>query len=641
MKPSLKTTLMTVTMLSTGFFALSSSLAYAAYKKPEVKKAASNVSFQQYPKLGEVKDDVNTALDLHQTATSLLAEKQQLEEYKASIEKYNEIERRLALNEQCNVSQLKEHFSDSNAVWKKVSAWAEDSSSTLLAEASDSLSDEESSSQLSALEAKMNAGDASEDSSTASTGSSDSHYSSINENTSTEDAMKMVEADSDSAEKELDEAQNSDMDLGEAAAFGKVRWDVGHMVLKDVYANPKKWGKLKKKFTPWVDQKHVYDKYLNNFYAELEKHYTEIYYVTNDAGVKVQKFRAFPARPKLSSSDSYLPEDYYEGEVPDVKVSSVKYDASKASVDDKWCGVTNGMKNECVRVNKGKLYQMHMAYVTALQSYSLNKGYTKPKFDAPYLPQKPLPPWRESVYIMNVEKQIPEMASDLPDPWFKVTQSIENFTSEGELSNLVERHGNTVRYRPGDYNHETGEIKNGSDGMPRMPLPLMANRISSYLMLIAAKEEQEPIKDRAIASIKEMNENILSTMEKAGYVVPNRDSFDLANETDYNMAVQKMKELQNAKINSAKAKMANLQASFGGKLLPSVKQMLQEETVTMDALQKDTEFLIGVTRDNAKEINSLLLTAAADATANQTYKENLEGSMEEVSPIPSVGCPVL
>ena len=94
-------------------------------------------------------------------------------------------------------------------------------------------------------------------------------------------------------------------------------------------------------------------------------------------------------------------------------------------------------------------------------------------------------------------------------------------------------------------------------------------------------------------------------------------------------------------INSAKAKMANLQASFGGKLLPSVKQMLQEETVTMDALQKDTEFLIGVTRDNAKEINSLLLTAAADATANQTYKENLEGSMEEVSPIPSVGCPVL
>ena len=35
MKPSLKKTLMTVTILSAGFFALSSSLAYADYKKPE------------------------------------------------------------------------------------------------------------------------------------------------------------------------------------------------------------------------------------------------------------------------------------------------------------------------------------------------------------------------------------------------------------------------------------------------------------------------------------------------------------------------------------------------------------------------------------------------------------------------------
>ena len=87
--------------------------------------------------------------------------------------------------------------------------------------------------------------------------------------------------------------------------------------------------------------------------------------------------------------------------------------------------------------------------------------------------------------------------------------------------------------------------------------------------------------------------------------------------------------------------MENLRASFGGKLLPSVTQILQEETTTMDALQKDTEFLIGVTRDNAAEINSLLLTAAADAAANQTYKENLENSMEDLAPIPPVGCPVL
>lgn len=641
MKPTLKNTLMTLTVLSTSFLILSSEMAQAGFRVPKVKKAPANVSFQQYPKLGEVKAEVNLALDLHQTAASLLSDRKQLEEYKASIEKYNEIERRLNQNSQCNISLLNQHFSNGSVVWKKAAAYAEDTSSALLAEASDSLSDDESSSQLSALESKVNAGDSSEDASTTSMGSSDSHYAFINENTTQEEAMKVVESDSSSAEKSMEDAQESDMDLGEAAAFGKVRWDVGFAVLKDVYANPKKWGNLKKKFTPWVDQKHIYDKYLDDFYADLEKHYTEVYYVTNELGNKVRKTRKFPERPKLSSKDSYLPEDYYNGDVPDIKVSSVKYNESTASVSDKWCGSTNGMKNECARVNKGKLYQMHMAYVTTLQAYSLRSGYSKPRFDAPYLPQKPLPPWRESVYIMNVEKQIPEIASDLPDPWYKVTQDIDFFSKKGELSNLVEKHGNTVRYRPKDYNAETGEIKKDIRGNPKLPIPLMSNRISAYLALVAAKEEQGPIKDRAIASIKEMNESIVSKLSKAGYTVPNAATFDLSKDADYKMALKKLGELQDARIASAKAKMQSLSGSFGNKLLPSIQQVLKEEVATMNALQKDKAFLVGVTRDNASEINSLLLTAVADATANENYKENLSGQMEEAAKVPAVGCPVL
>ena len=41
--------------------------------------------------------------------------------------------------------------------------------------------------------------------------------------------------------------------------------------------------------------------------------------------------------------------------------------------------------------------------------------------------------------------------------------------------------------------------------------------------------------------------NVFDSLEKAGYTVPNRESFDLSKEADYNMAVQKMKELQNVK----------------------------------------------------------------------------------------------
>ena len=98
MKSSLKNTLLAVTMLSTGFFVLSAGQADAAgYKKAKAKDAvAQDTSFQQYPKLGQVKDDVNSAVNLHTTAVSLISDKQQLEQYKDAVEKYNEIERRLA-----------------------------------------------------------------------------------------------------------------------------------------------------------------------------------------------------------------------------------------------------------------------------------------------------------------------------------------------------------------------------------------------------------------------------------------------------------------------------------------------------------------------------------------------------------------
>jgi len=626
MKPTLKNTLMTLTILSAGFFVLSSGVAQAGYRKPKAKPVAANVSFKQYPKLGEVKAEVNTALNLHQTAVALLADKKQLEEYKASIEKYNEIVRRLNENTGCNISLLNQNFTDGAAVWEAVSAYAENTSSTLLAEASDSLGDADASAQLGALENKMNAGDSSADSGSAAAVASNSPYANINENTSEAEANAMVSAGKAQAESGTTDA---DMDIDEASKFGKIRWDVGYAVLKNIYAHPQEWGTVKKKFQPWIDQKHIYDVYLEKHYQEMEKNYV------------FNPLRPFPVKPKMTKNDSYLPEDYYNDTVPDVTVSSEDYRDATATADDKWCGQTDGKKNVCARVNKGRLYTLHQAYVAALATYDLKEGVPAPDMKAPYLPQKPLPPWRESVYIMNVEKQIPEIASDLPDPWYKVTQNIDNFTNQGELSNLVERHGSKVRYRPGDYDSTTGEIKNDSHGIPKLPIPLMVNRISSYLALLSAKEEQEPIKDRAIASIKEMNENIISTLSKVGYTLPNADSFDLAKDSDYKMALAKLGELQNMKIAAAKAKMQDLRSSFGGKLMPSVNQVLAEETVTMNALQTDTEFLVNVTRDNAKEINSLLITAAADATANETYKDNLSGQMEELSTVPAVGCPVL
>ena len=655
MKPALKNTLMSLTVLSTGFFVLSSYPAAAGYQKPKSKPVTvKNTGFDQYPLLGELKADVNIAIDLHQTAASLLSERTQLQEYQESIDKYNEIVSRLKQNKKCNIKLLNENYSNGEEVWNKISAYAEDTAAKLLAVASDSLGDKEASAELDKLEKSLDSGDSSSGAENATEeeadcSASDSKYGCVkgkdrgdDKDISTEDirneASAMVADDQKEAEDSAKaKEEDEDMNMDEAAAYGKIRWDVGFAILKDIYSSPEAWGTLKKRFSPWVDQKHVYDVY-------LEKHYSEMESVYNSPDPLTEKTcKSLPTKPKMSSSDSYFPADNYSGKVPAVTVSSTKYNSKTATADDKWCGQTNGYKNKCTRINSGSLYRKHNAYVAELQAckHLLKSGYTEPKMLPPYLPQSPLPPWKEAVYITSVKKQIPEMASDLPDPWYKVTQSIENFTTKGELANLVEKYNETVRYRPDDYDGKTGEIETDSKGMPRIPIPLMTNRIGAYLALTSAEEEQKPIKDRAIASIKEMNENVLSVFQKAGYTFPNPKDFDLRKESDYELALKKMAELQKGKISSAKAKMAELQATFGGKLLPSVQKILEEETITMNALEKDEHFSISVTRDNAPDINSLLLTATADDTANANYKEDLNEQMEEAEKIPPVGCPVL
>ena len=90
--------------------------------------------------------------------------------------------------------------------------------------------------------------------------------------------------------------------------------------------------------------------------------------------------------------------------------------------------------------------------------------------------------------------------------------------------------------------------------------------------------------------------------------------------------------------------MAKVQSDYAGDLFDSVKQMIGEEQKTLNALSKDSEFLVSVSRNNAEEIDSLIKTAIADAEANKTYEESLTADNEDAEdfdPVPPVGCPVL
>lgn len=579
MKSSLKNTLAAFTVISTGLLPVDSS-AEMSFKTPTPKPVVADKTLEQYPRLNEAKDLVNDAIALHETAVSLKSNQKVLKKHKDTIDQYNETVSRLEQNVACNKQQLAQFFADPASVWNKMAAWAEDSASTALAKASG------------ALDSGVNP-----------------------ENV---DLSKMSE-----------DALSSDM--GDLNQYAKVRWDVGAAALKDLYANPSKWGKVKAPFRPWEDQKHIYNVYLQKRYAQM----LDAYVIPHGVHIKI---------PSVSDQEKgYLPETYYTGDIPAPTEMNKKYNASAASVDDVWCGASaNGKVRSCARVQKGALATQHQEFVNKLAGLHLKNGRSKPDVSAPALPQSPLPPWREVVYVATTEKELPELGSALPDPWFKVTQSIDNFNGDGEMANLVERHGNTVRFHPKSYDKETGEVKKDSKGNPKLPIPLTMNRISSYLALQNAEEQQLPTKDQAVAALKEMNENIVSVLTKNGYKP--RIGFDLSNDADYTEAVKQLKMLQKNKISSAKALIAKIQSEFSANLFDSVKQMIAEEQKTLSALSSDSEFMVSVSRNNADEIDTLIKTAIADDEANKTYEANLlknNEDAEDFDPVPPVGCPVL
>ena len=178
-----------------------------SFKQGEAKPVTLGNDFEQYELLDQVKEAVNSAIGIHRMATSLSEKKETLQKHRNSIERYDEMKNRLEQNVRCNENSLTEHFSDGQRIWQNVSAWAEDSSSKLLAKASDSLgSDDGSDDQLKKLEAKSAAGDISD------TGA-------------------------DIVTPDVSESTVVDMDVSRMTAYAKVRWDVGDKVLKDLLRN--------------------------------------------------------------------------------------------------------------------------------------------------------------------------------------------------------------------------------------------------------------------------------------------------------------------------------------------------------------------------------------------------------------------
>lgn len=703
-----KYSLLLATALSVGF--IQGSDAASLFKKMSGDASdTTDPNFAQYKSLNEVKKAVSRAMNIHNAMYGLPQHKKNVEDDLKEIATFNEIQNRLEANELCNISMLNNYFSTGKKVWESMITLAEDYSTNILAEAENYMSADDGSGNLNeaqtaennkkliALEnqvssaktasqmgkisatAKVNADKLSvsaEDSEAANQTVAYDDMSGINKNgelTDVKSAMEKSVKSTDKDTKHYTEQANAttsnstDVDNEASQAFGKLRWDVGYFLLRDLYAHQKEWGSTNKRFQPWVDQKRVYDAYLKDKYAELRKAYKI------GSGVGKRVLPADAVEPHLTDSDSYLPEDYTNDSIKTLN-DKADFESGKTA-DERWCGVGN----ECQRVKKGSLYQQHQLYIAALIGA---KAYTSPVAqnegssfmsgvvsaiipvanaalsgsavppanlnipaglnEAPYIPSAPLPPWKESVFINGVDKELPVIRSQIPEPWSKIIMYLKNgydvaFSNKGELANIVEKHKDTIRFRPKDYDSSTYEVKEDKHGNPVLPLPLRANRISNNLALRAALMEQRSVMENAKQAIIDENADLVKDLaEQIEYVA--KKGFTLEKDGDYASMRKDLESLHKQAINEAQTLISKLEKTKG--LLSEVKDNLSKEKKAIQALGVDKGFKVSIDRENADEVATLVNKAIADETGVEVYKDYIEDKSEEASVVPDMGCPI-
>lgn len=635
MKHPFKNTLLAMTVLS-AVLPLSARAEFSSVKSES--KYVRDKNLDQYKDLNAVKTDSDAAATIHEFIHMLPNDREEIRKNQKQIDRYNEISARLEDNVRCNIGLLNDRFTDGKAVWEKISAYAEESAKDALAKAADDTADDAAALNSSAKYKTADSNQADADSDQLAKKYESGNFGDVDaledapEGESVSDKLASQKKKANTLNGEMNASQDaSSTDTTQAdkiRAYARIRWDVGTAVLKNLYAYPQKWGKLKsdKEFLPWMDQKYVYDYYLRQKYIEgplgnLPAHFFGL------AAIEAKLSDLVFSSKKLKD---YLPRAHY-GDFDNEDALETNGDEPSDKADEFWCG---GKKTKCLRVTKGPLFEKHQAVITALSEIG---GVDVSKIKEPYIPAAPLPPWQEATFMLDEDLS----KAVVQDPWKKIEDNSKILNKNGEFSVLVVKDGKSVRIDPKKYDEDKNEPKKDKKGNALLPLPLQFNRVSSYLSLTSAKEEAEPQKERAEESIKKIHEDMIAKLKQVGYDVKNPNSFNLNDEGQYNTLVKDLKALHAKYLLSASTKIKAMEQRYK-KFYASIQTMLALEKAFDNSLQKDKEFLLSVDRRSKIEayatFDSELRTAVADKAAAETYSANLE--QDDDDGIPPVGCPI-
>jgi hypothetical protein len=565
----------------------SASVALGFSKAP--KKQDVKSSFSGLEEAAEATELAREAIDAHNGLFNIYSNKTTIDKYVRIIKRHDMILEAMRANDDCNIELLSHYYSNPSEVW---------------------LGDK----QMKDVNDYPNRGGLT------------AWVSGIYDSEIVNNALPEPKTDGLErlSEEELDELKGKtgsssmgeefDKQSAEMEGFARISWDVGRQALMNVYANQEKWGKIKQAFSIWYDQKELYGQYWDDKYDKIKKHY------------KCYHNQDIASGPSIADGYKYNYRNY----------------------------------GQVVAAHKKFISQIETAHKTTdAPSYAWNAANPKPNyclglkadFSAPKMVDKPLPPYKEIIYmdardVENSEGGVSIPYPEMPKPWAEVIKLLDGngelyqrYPVDGEIDRMlnVKEHyvaGKIVdgKYVMGHYAYSDVDWDSNWIDEDKGELPIVSNRIANWLNLRKYEMDVGASREEAEVALEELDKQIKSDLSEFGYSVP--EDFSIVNESDYEMAAQKYKKYRKEKVAEANEKIKVAQKA--GK---TVQARLEGAKQVVAAIGYDNDAHIQMSFEVAgnPEFKDLISEGIANRVAASMYAK--EAAASNANEPPEVGCP--
>ena len=367
-----------------------------------------------------------------------------------------------------------------------------------------------------------------------------------------------------------------------SAALGLARWNIGYKFLNMLYANSEDYGKMKKSFPLWADQKYLYDKEYKAYYASL-----------------ANEFR------KQGGNDEL------------------------AAILEKGPAVSDDVKYDKLRYSE--LVRLHNNLVSEI--LSKDKSKIKLASSQPPVAMKALPPWKEIIYAENWEKgdYLGKVSfyPTTPNPWQYFAESnFKKFNKDGEMAKVLKVVSQDDDHATVRFNAEV--------------LPLNKNRVEKYLILREAEADARPLAAQVKLLFDAKTEALKKKLSSVGISVS--DETDFSKSEDVAAVIDLIKDKKQTNIALAKKALEGIDNLYKdgsrGKMTNRLVNAITNLNVVVSALDADSEGMTTVNNLTAGNVKTNLAKETANQALIDRYREIADANKADLMSNQSSWCPI-